>query len=123
MYLAKPRIRIPTQLRRDLLVECGHKCSIHNCREMNNLEAHHINSNPSDNKLENIIMICPTHHSMCERGTIDRKACKQYKAMLKTQPLDKAELILENIELIKNDLSQIKQSKKSTNNTQRRRKR
>ena len=116
----KTRITIPIRLRRDLLVECGHKCAIHNCPQMQNLEAHHINSNPSDNRIDNLIMLCPTHHTMADRGVIDRPACKLYKTKLELQQTTKAEQILKNTEFIKNELKQINKSKKSTNNTKRR---
>ena len=116
----KPRVLIPVKLRRELLVECGHKCTIHNCSIMQNLEAHHINSKPSDNRIDNLIMLCPTHHTMADRGIIDRTSCKMYKAKLESQQTTKAEQILENTEFIKNELKQIKKPKKSRNTTKRR---
>ena len=116
----KIRVLIPIKLRRELLVECGHKCTIHNCSIMQNLEAHHINSNPSDNIIDNLIMLCPTHHTMADRGTIDGPSCKMYKSKLESQQTSKAEQILENTELIKNELKQINKLKKSTNSTKRR---
>ena len=118
--MVKERIRIPTPLRRKLLIECGYQCSLHTCRDMNNLEAHHINGNPGDNRIENIIMLCPTHHTMADRGVIDRKACKMFKEMIKTQQPNQAEKILENIELIKNEIKQINKSSKSKSNSKRR---
>ena len=77
------RIPIPKEIQRELLVECSHKCSVPFCPEKHNLEFHHINGNPSDNKKSNLIVFCPNHHAMATRGKIDRKECKSYKERLK----------------------------------------
>lgn len=41
--------------------------------------AMHVNSDPTDNRDENLIVLCPNHHVMADRGKIDRKACRLYK--------------------------------------------
>jgi hypothetical protein len=115
----KTRIRIPTPLRRVMLVECGHKCTIHNCPQMQNLEAHHINGDPSDNRMDNLIMLCPTHHTMGDRGIIDKISFKMYKEKLDPQQ-SKAEQILLNTEFIKNQVQEINNSKKSPSKAKRR---
>lgn len=81
----KKRIPIPEPTKRRLLVECGHECTIPSCHEKANLEFHHINSNPLDNRDENLIVLCPNHHAMADRGKIDRKACMLYKEKLKQE--------------------------------------
>lgn len=96
-----------------MLVECGHKCSIHNCFVMQNLEAHHINGDPSDNRMENIIMYCPTHHTMADRGIIDRKASRKYKELLHNQNGYTGEQILKTLETIKKKIGTISKNKTS----------
>lgn len=111
--MGKKRIPIPIQLRRELLVECGHKCSIHNCTEKQGLEAHHINSNPSDNRKDNLLMLCPNHHDMVGRRMIDRKSCRMYKQQLQSTQIT-AEQILEvysrdTKQFVKSELDKIAQ--------------
>ena len=108
----KKRITVPIKLRRQLFVECGHKCSVHNCHEMQNLEGHHINSNPSDNRSENIIMLCPNHHTMADRKVIDRKSCKMYKGMLGSGPITGVQ-ILESIDALRRDISKLDNQSKN----------
>lgn len=78
----KKRISIPKEIQRKLLVECGHQCSVPFCFEKSNLEFHHINGDPSDNRESNVVVFCPNHHVMADRGKIDRKECKSYKERL-----------------------------------------
>jgi len=79
----KKRIPIPKEMERKLLVESGHQCSVPFCYEKHNLMFHHINGDPSDNKESNLIVFCPNHHTMADRGKIDRKECVSYKERLK----------------------------------------
>jgi hypothetical protein len=81
--MTKERIPIPQGIKRELLVECGHKCSVHRCNEKTALEFHHINGNPSDNRVSNIIVLCANHHHLADSGEIDRKALVEYKRRLK----------------------------------------
>lgn len=105
--LRKTRVRIPIKLRRELLVDCGHRCTIHSCAEIQNLEAHHINGIPSDNRPENIIMLCPNHHTLADRGTIDKEACRMYKNRLGNNPVTAVQ-ILESINSLKDHIDQLK---------------
>lgn len=73
---------IPAALRRKVFVKSGHQCSIPFCGEKSDLEVHHINGNPSDNRESNLIVLCPNHHAMADRGRIDRKSCKAYNDRL-----------------------------------------
>lgn len=81
--MRKRRIKIPTRIRRELLLECGFKCSMTLCTERSNLEAHHINFKPSDNGKQNLIMFCRNHHAMANNKEIDKKACLLLKEMLR----------------------------------------
>jgi len=94
--MTKERVAIPKKTQRALLVECGHKCSIHLCNEKTALEFHHINGNPSDNRKSNLIVLCANHHALAQSGKIDRKALADYKRRLK---LDKPqETLKETVE-------------------------
>jgi len=86
---ARKRIPIPRPTKRRLLVECGHKCSIPNCPEKSNLQFHHINSDPLDNRDENLLVLCPNHHAMASISEIDRKACSLYKEGLSRRMISK----------------------------------
>lgn len=79
----KERKPIRAETKRNLLVECGHQCSVIGCHERSDLVSHHINFDPSDNKESNIIVLCPNHAAMADKGKIDRKACRLYKKRLK----------------------------------------
>jgi 5-methylcytosine-specific restriction endonuclease McrA len=75
------RLPIPEALRRRILVESGHRCSIHTCCSTE-VDVHHIipwNEQP-EHRYENLIALCPNCHRLAERGKIDRKSLKMYKA-------------------------------------------
>jgi len=63
-------------------VESGHCCAIKGCNEHTYLEIHHIDEDRNNNKQENLILLCLKHHKMAHANVIDRKALKQYKALL-----------------------------------------
>lgn len=73
------------QLRRDVLVEAGHRCAIPTCRAIP-VEIAHIEpwSKVKEHTFENLIALCPTCHTRFDSptGGIDRKAMRQYKANL-----------------------------------------
>lgn len=81
--MVKERTPIPEEKKRILLVECGHKCSIPGCNVKEDLVFHHINFDPSDNREENIIVLCPNHASMADKKKISIKECEMYKKNLK----------------------------------------
>jgi hypothetical protein len=78
------RPAIPQNIRREIEVEAGHKCSVTTCNEHTYLEIHHINQNREDNRKENLILLCDKHHKMAHSGVIDRKALHSYKEILRT---------------------------------------
>jgi len=85
--MGKIRKKVPNDIKRSLLVEAGYRCSIPHCNETSALDFHHIDGNPSNNRVENIIVVCTNHHRACTIGRIDRMACKHIKSMLKPKPI------------------------------------
>jgi hypothetical protein len=81
--MAEGRPDIPAQLKRDVLVEAGHRCAIPTCRSVP-VELAHITpwAKVKDHTFDNLIALCPTCHARYDRGEIDRKAMQQYKSNL-----------------------------------------
>ena len=75
---------IPTELRRRVLVEAGHRCAIPTCRHID-VDIHHIVpwGQYKEHKYENLIALCPNCHRRADRGEIDRKSLRIYKANLR----------------------------------------
>lgn len=80
--MAKQRSHITIDLKRRLWVETGNRCSIPNCSVEANLEIHHIDENPSNNALENLLLVCGSHHNQITYGVLDREFCVKVKALL-----------------------------------------
>lgn len=74
---------IPAELEREILLEAGHRCAIHTCRQTP-LEVAHIVPWTKCRKhdYENLIALCPTCHTRFDRGEIDRKSMVRYKSRL-----------------------------------------
>lgn len=74
----------PTSVRRALLVESSHKCSI--CNSDSPLEFHHMLewSKIKHHDPEHMLAICGTCHSKCSNGQIDYKSQCLYKMKLAT---------------------------------------
>ena len=79
------RPEIPAQLRRDVLVEAGHRCAIPTCKAIP-VEVAHIEpwSKVKAHTFDNLIALCANCHTRYDsrHGGIDRKAMRQYKANL-----------------------------------------
>lgn len=77
----KNRIKIPqvNKVRAILQQEINSKCP--NCEntDVGHFEIHHIDENPSNNKLENLILLCPTCHSKITKGDIQIDEVKKWK--------------------------------------------
>lgn len=81
----KNRKHIPRDVTRELLIECGLKCSVPQCPiQWPTLQRHHIDENPSNNDNANLLLLCPTHHQMVTSGNIDRKTCEMLKGLIGT---------------------------------------
>jgi len=77
------RTAIPTELKRRVLVEAGHRCAIPTCRQTPVELAHIIPwTQVRDHTFENLIALCPTCHTRFDRGDIDKKSILIYKSNL-----------------------------------------
>ena len=78
------RPAIPAEIRRRVLVEAGHRCAITTCRYIE-VELHHIIpwETCQAHEYENLIALCANCHRRADRGEIDRKALRIYKANLR----------------------------------------
>lgn len=85
----KVRVPIPAAIKRELYIECGYRCSVPRCPAEATLEIHHINEDPSDNRPENLLVLCANHHGQATKGTIDRKACKTMKEAIAEAPTER----------------------------------
>jgi len=78
------RPAIPADVRRRVLVEAGHRCSIPTCRHID-VDVHHIIpwETCEEHRYENLIALCPNCHRRAGKGEIDRKSLRIYKANLR----------------------------------------
>lgn len=77
------RPKIPINTKRELFIEAGFRCSINKCNHESGLEIHHIDSNPQNNDIQNLLLVCGTHHNNIHSGLIDKKTCKILKNNLR----------------------------------------
>jgi len=77
------RDSIPAEIRREVLVEAGHRCAIPTCRYPH-VEIHHIVPWEicKSHDFENLIALCANCHRRADSGEIDRKALYLYKSRL-----------------------------------------
>jgi hypothetical protein len=75
---------IPTEIRRRVLVEAGHRCAIPTCRYIE-VDVHHIVpwAQCQVHNYDNLIALCPNCHRRADRGEIDRKSLRLYKLNLR----------------------------------------
>ncbi|WP_202970120.1 DUF3298 domain-containing protein [Pseudomonas silesiensis] len=79
--MARPAI--PAEIRRAVLVECGHRCAIPRCNQTE-LDIHHIVpwETCQTHEYLNLIALCPICHRRAHNGDIDRKSLMIYKENL-----------------------------------------
>ena len=77
------RPKIPTELRRRVLIEAGHRCAIPTCKT-STTEIAHIEpwAKVKEHRFENLIALCPTCHTRFDKREIDRISMRQYKSAL-----------------------------------------
>jgi len=79
--MSENRPAIPAEIKREVLVEAGHRCAIQTCRHDTNIDVHHIIpwEKCRAHKAENLIALCPNCHRSAHDGKIDRKSLLKYK--------------------------------------------
>jgi hypothetical protein len=75
---------MPSEIRRRVLVEAGHRCAIPTCRYIE-VDVHHIIpwAQSQAHEYDNLIALCPNCHRRADRGEIDRKSLRLYKLNLR----------------------------------------
>ena len=77
------RPAIPTDLKRMVLIESGHRCAIPTCKHPTTEIAHIIPwSKCKEHVFSNLIALCPNCHTRFDANQIDRKAMLAYKSNL-----------------------------------------
>jgi hypothetical protein len=74
------RPAIPVEIKRKVLVEAGHRCTIPHCGSAE-IDVHHIIpwETCQDHSPDNLIALCPNCHRRAHKGEIDRKSLIIYK--------------------------------------------
>lgn len=77
------RPAIPEEIKRQVLMEAGHRCAIPTCK-FPTTEIAHITpwAESNSNDFYNLIALCPNCHARYDKGEIDRKSMKLYKQNL-----------------------------------------
>jgi len=84
------RVAVPQKIRDFILIASKHQCSI--C-QVNTIEVHHIKpvSEGGTNDLENLMVVCPNHHTEYHQGKFTMEQMRTYR----TQWLQKCKVFLE----------------------------
>lgn len=61
---------IPSDVRKKVLKRANNCCQIDCCDEKDVLDIHHIDNENSNNKIENLVVLCPTHHRKVHKGIL-----------------------------------------------------
>jgi len=79
---------IRAEVRQEVLEESGHKCAIPTCPFRDRLVLHHINGDPTDDRAENLLPLCPGHHELARerRPGFGRAVCEGLKDELRSTP-------------------------------------
>ena len=86
MAYGKDRPNIPAEVRRQVMTEAGHHCTVRHCLE-DIVEVHHIDENRENNDPSNLIVLCDKHHKLAHRGVISRMDQRKYKELLVQPPI------------------------------------
>ena len=87
---------IPSEIKRAVLVEAGHRCAIPTCRATTTEIAHIVPwAKTQDNSFDNLIALCPNCHARYDqKKEIDRQSMRMYKRALRPRMQEFAETIL-----------------------------
>lgn len=76
------RKRISTSLRAKLQQEIRSECPFCGNGEVAHFEVHHIDENPSNNEVSNLLLLCRNCHSRITKGEVSRSEVKEKKRSL-----------------------------------------
>ena len=85
MTYDKSRPHIHAGIKRQVMTEAGHSCSVQHCSE-HIVEIHHIDLNRENNDPNNLIVLCDKHHKLAHSGQISKMDLKEYKRLLVEGP-------------------------------------
>lgn len=88
MDTKKIRIKIPKEnkIRAELQKEIGSICPFCESDDVGHFEIHHIDENPSNNEIGNLLLLCPTCHSKITKRDISNIDVYKKKVLLLTNP-------------------------------------
>jgi ribosomal protein S8E len=70
----KIRIAVPEKTKKLVYERANNNCQ--ECGKSGNGDIHHIDSNPSNNNISNLILLCKNHHADADKGVISKYALK-----------------------------------------------
>ncbi len=74
------RTTVPKETRIQAFDRARHRCQFPHCRERANLEIHHIDKDPSNHKLANLIVLCKNHHAMAQKNAYRTEQLQRWAA-------------------------------------------
>ncbi len=85
--MAKKRIAIPKQTEKRAFQEVGSACAFCRESEIASLQVHHIDGDPSNNDLENLIVVCSNCHGKITEGVTSQADVMMQKRMVQAGAL------------------------------------
>jgi hypothetical protein len=73
----KKRLPIPDKTKNKVYDMAGGKCQ--ECGKKGNLKIHHIDGNPSNNRITNLVLLCGNHHDDADKGVIPKWRLKKIR--------------------------------------------
>ena len=73
----KERLPIPDDLKNKVYDIASGKCQ--ECGKKGNLKIHHIDGNPSNNRITNLVLLCGNHHDDADKGVIPKWRLKNIR--------------------------------------------
>ena len=89
MIEKKTRIKIPkeSKIRAELQQQVGSTCPFCDNTDVGHFEIHHINENPANNEISNLLLLCPNCHSKITKGDIGHVEVLKKKILLMHNPI------------------------------------
>ena len=78
----KKRVKVPKAIEKRVFQEAGSKCSFCSELEIVCLQVHHIDGDPANNVLHNLLLVCATCHTKITAGIISEKQTRAKKTQL-----------------------------------------